>query len=382
VPIVPAGAGSYRKDQCRDAATAALTCGDRRGRRCSTSAGPPGTASARGAHGRPGTAHVLRTADGTPLCGELLTRSATGLPLTGDDILGAAVARKGSFPPGSHRWFPGGATRGASGVKVMVTCGHMTAAPRPHTFPDRRRHPGCHRPGRGNRPHKPHHVLSAGHCRHGGVPGQCRCAIRIDPPCGPARNPAGRKGRLPPLRRRHPHRRRQPLSDINTAASPRSTRDTPATTSRQRTPSRTPAFSSRSGQSVPASWRDSPSSPARRVGDMRELQLISYNLFATACYCHPSCRSMLIRALASHARNSAWGSLTDCSVPVHYVTVGAFVGSGTEPGPSETPGASRANSVRQSPPTASVAGPAAVNGPSTTSTALPRPTRRSARSGR
>ena len=42
---------------------------------------------------------------------------------------------------------------------------------------------------------------------------------------------------------------------------------------------------------------------------MRELQLISYNLFATACYCHPSCRSMLIRALASHARNSAWGSL-------------------------------------------------------------------------
>jgi len=220
VPIVPAGAGPYRKDQCRDAATAALTCGDRRVRRCSTSAGPPGTASARGAHGRPGTAHVLRTGD------------------------------------------------------------------------------------------------------------------------------------------------------------------TPATTSRQRTPSRTPAFSSRSGQSVPASWRDSPSPPARRVGDMRELQLISYNLFATACYCHPSCRSMLIRALASHARNSAWGSLTDCSVPVHYVTVGAFVGSGTEPGPSETPGASRANSVRQSPPTASVAGPAAVNGPSTTSTALPRPTRRSARSGR
>jgi len=63
VPIVPAGAGPYRKDQCRDAATAALTCGDRRVRRCSTSAGPPGTASARGAHGRPGTAHVLRTGD-------------------------------------------------------------------------------------------------------------------------------------------------------------------------------------------------------------------------------------------------------------------------------------------------------------------------------
>jgi len=214
VPIVPPGAGPYREHQCRDAATAALTCGERFGRRCSASAGPPGTTSARGAHGparnRTCSSNRRPAHRSAVSCSP---RSATGLPLTGDDILGAAVAPKGSFPPGSHRWFLGGAIRGASGlkdavrnhavrgtavIKVMVTCGRMTAAPRPHSSPDLRRHPGCHRPGRGNHPNKPHYVLSAGHCRHGGIPGQGRCAIRIDPPCGATRNLAGRKGRLPP----------------------------------------------------------------------------------------------------------------------------------------------------------------------------------------
>jgi hypothetical protein len=41
----------------------------------------------------------------------------------------------------------------------------------------------CHRPRRGNRPPQTAPRASVRHYRHGAVPRQCRCAIRIDLPC-------------------------------------------------------------------------------------------------------------------------------------------------------------------------------------------------------